>query len=657
MIAMRERMGAVDIQLANVRPSEAGESGSAKYYVFDIVTSTEKLVPRSECTLVNANKGEYLVMIIAVDAREVTLKCERTMAIGDGNCSLVIYPWFLYEKLNEALGSLIGETGEFFTDNALALFGKRAPTIAPRELLLDHASLNRSQRAAVQLCSDSSLAFVWGPPGTGKTVTLGHIVAELLARGSRILITSMTNAAVDQALAKLVEIPAAAGYFERGEIIRIGQSAAETHGAGLREVVERVNVELRELADRLRTRATELPTEIDRCAAAGGKLRQALEPMQFDMFRETAGDGPSERELAGIFGEGAAARIVRLPLEEQREIVQLRKVRLERALELCREKLATTLRELRNQESTAVERGRVIMATMTNMYVSTLLREERFDVVIVEEAGMAILPSLFYCASLARGKVIMVGDPKQLPPIVQSGDEFVQRAMGRNIFDVTVPEPHSSPLVAMLNVQYRMHPSIGGLVSRMFYDGRLLNGESTGGRSTIAARKPYPGESLVVVDTGGRTSCATKEGSYSRFNRGSAELCVELAVEAIRDGMESVAIITPYAEQSRLIRQLLSGFRLESQMVECRTVHSFQGSERDLVIVDTVDTAPMSPGVLLAGSGARSSSRNLMNVSISRARGKLVMVSDVLYFRNNAPRSAVDEVLRHAMADGMTVGT
>ncbi|HIG18140.1 MAG TPA: hypothetical protein EYQ31_13135 [Candidatus Handelsmanbacteria bacterium] len=79
--------------------------------------------------------------------------------------------------------------------------------------------------------------------------------------------------------------------------------------------------------------------------------------------------------------------------------------RLETALALLTERVAEHNRDLRH------EQARVVLATMSNVYINRILESERFDTVIVEEAGMAILPTLFYCASLARQRTIMVGDP------------------------------------------------------------------------------------------------------------------------------------------------------------------------------------------------------------------------------------------------------
>jgi superfamily I DNA and/or RNA helicase len=207
----------------------------------------------------------------------------------------------------------------------------------------------------------------------------------------------------------------------------------------------------------------------------------------------------------------------------------------------------------------------------------------------------------------------------------------------------------------MLDIQYRMHPVIGNLVSNLFYNGKLCHGENTVEREQIARKKPYPGAPLVVLDTENQTTCATREGSYSRFNEKTAQACVALAVEAVREGIESVAIITPYVAQSRLIRQLLADFPREANYIEGQTVHRFQGGERDLVILDTVDTAPLSPGVLLAGHSPNSSAQNLINVSISRARGKLIIVSDVDYFRVHAPHSIINQMLRQAIQTGIRV--
>ena len=248
---------------------------------------------------------------------------------------------------------------------------------------------------------------------------------------------------------------------------------------------------------------------------------------------------------------------------------------------------------------------------------------------------------MFYAACLCTQRAIVVGDPRQLPPIVQSSDETVRRAIGRNIFEVTVPAPEDAEVVAMLAVQYRMHPAIGGLVGRLFYGDRLIHGADRAATEAIAARAPYPGAPVIVVDT--QSTCLRAPKGASRVNPTSAEVTAELALAAVRGGTTSIGVITPYAAQAVEIRRLLAARKI-ADVVECSTIHRFQGRECDVVILDLVDAAPMRPSALLADAP------NLLNVSISRARGKLIVVADVAYFAAAAPTGIVATFLRAATA-------
>jgi superfamily I DNA and/or RNA helicase len=533
------------------------------------------------------------------------------------------------------------------------VFGKRPLHAAPdpAELACAHDGLNPSQLAAVRLALASRVSFVWGPPGTGKTETLGHIVEELAAAGRRVLVASTTNAAVDQALAKLAVRETMMPLFEKGSIVRMGRTDAPTFGAELHEAVERAGADID-------ARIGELTRERDDAARRGSiaeGLGQRIRTGMAAVQRELFGDPPSmdvkrsearevlpAEELEGFLAMAAASRRDRLAAAEAEW-----KARTTEA-----EAGIARLREERSARAAAViSRASVILATLATLAVSGSLGKERFDTVVVEEAGMAVLPAVFHCASLARRSVILIGDPRQLPPIVQSSDPYVRRAMGRSIFDVTVPDPLASPCVALLDVQYRMHPDIGNLVSSLYYDGALKHGAED--REAIAAARPCPGRPLVLVDSGGWGECRTAEGSFSRCNERTAALCVAVAEAMERDGIDSIAVITPYVEQARIVRKGLAGHGLRS--VECRTVHRFQGNERDTVILDAVDAEPFSPGVLLAGTRPGSSAENLLNVSVSRARGKLVVIADVSFFEGRAPGSPMARLLGEMRSRGATL--
>ena len=60
--------------------------------------------------------------------------------------------------------------------------------------------------------------LVWGPPGTGKTKVIAQSLQDLVAEGKSVLLVSMTNIAVDNALAKA----AAAISPAPGVMVRVG---------------------------------------------------------------------------------------------------------------------------------------------------------------------------------------------------------------------------------------------------------------------------------------------------------------------------------------------------------------------------------------------------------------------------------------------------
>ncbi len=638
MEAMRQRMGPFEVALTAGR--RVGETEPPRYE-FRVPEPNDKLAAGTECSLRTEGR-EYLVSIERVDSDTVLLSAQTSLDLAGNNVVLVIYPWFLYERLLQSLQRLLDSPAEYEIRSALRAFGKAPVT---RETVPTGAmpgTLNESQCDAIRLCMASDLAFVWGPPGTGKTTTLAGIVTTLCAMGLRTLVVSTTNAAVDQALAKLDGSGLARMLFDKGEVLRLGQTSAATHGASLREIAARVHGERRERAAALHRSLETRAEQLRRCTDALARIRRGLDPQQTTLFAGAAADALDPSALAGVFPPRRVSFLLGRPPRNQEKTLAARLRRLESVVGAARERVQRVDTHLGLTDRAIVQRALITLTTMTTAYLSPLLESERYDAVVVEEAGMAVLPTLFYCASLAKQKVILVGDPQQLPPIVQSRSNLVARAMGRSIFEVTVPEPHTSEWVALLDTQYRMHPVIGTLVSDLFYQGRLLNGVNAQDRNAQTAREPFPGTPLVLVDTGGAGRCETSDASYSRRNRHSATLCAAYCEQAIAGGVEHVAVITPYVAQSRLIREFLRSSRLDPERVTCHTVHRFQGNECELVILDTVDTAPMKPGVLLTGG---TQAANLINVSISRAKAKLIVIADVRYFRQEASDSVLRRVL------------
>lgn len=82
--------------------------------------------------------------------------------------------------------------------------------------------LNQSQRGAIAKALAQQVTFVWGPPGTGKTKTLGGLAASLIAADKRVLLTALSNMALDQLL--LAAIGWLGEQASRVSIARLGST-------------------------------------------------------------------------------------------------------------------------------------------------------------------------------------------------------------------------------------------------------------------------------------------------------------------------------------------------------------------------------------------------------------------------------------------------
>jgi len=115
--------------------------------------------------------------------------------------------------------------------------------------------------------------------------------------------------------------------------------------------------------------------------------------------------------------------------------------------------------------------AKVIGATATKLLLSPN-SFAGFDVVILDEASMLLLPALFHAAGLAKESVVISGDFRQLPPIIQSEQEALRRELGKDVFHVAGIEEGvrsgRSKRMVMLEEQLRTHrlTPVGDLSTR-----------------------------------------------------------------------------------------------------------------------------------------------------------------------------------------------
>ncbi len=322
----------------------------------------------------------------------------------------------------------------------------------------------------------------------------------------------------------------------------------------------------------------------------------------------------------------------------------------ERAIATADKTRAPYVAEVREIESeigelrTAVlKEARVLGATCTKTYLA-VKEIGQVDMVIIDEASMVILPMLWFAAGLAKDRVIVCGDFCQIPPIVQTAQQAVFDVLGHDVFSTTglndprVPDDR----LVMLNTQYRMDGSICALISEPMYLGKLKTAANTT-HAKIGNEPPAPYDSpLTIVDTSDLWPFESVNAFFSRFNLMHALLVRNLAWHFQRQGYirgsDDLAVCTPYAAQSRLIRKMIEGEGLE-KLIQVGTVHSFQGDERNTIVFELPEGygGARMLGQFLQGVPPRHVGARLINVAVSRAKNHLIVLANLTYLDRLLP--------------------
>ena len=383
------------------------------------------------------------------------------------------------------------------------LFGRRTPEF--RETSETFIDNNAAQNEAVQLAVGAEdVALVHGPPGTGKTYTLGQIVRALVERGNRVLLSAFTNRAVDNAMEALEE----QGYTD---MVRVGTES------GVREDMQ---------SYRLQT------------AGAPGECVQEL------------------REAS-------------------------------------------------------------VVAATTASCGSRVMRDQHFDVAVVDEAGQLTEPGTLAATALAD-RSVLVGDHHQLPPVVQAEEEIAgdERCadLGESLFQRLI-EAYPDAGV-MLDKQYRMAQHIQAFASQEFYDGRLrpATGEVAGQHvRDLSGVDPdalpdHLRERVAFVDPDGAT--------VGNTNPTEAKTVAE-TVESYLDAgvsLSDIGVIAPYrAQVAEVNKHVPEGVAVD-------TVDRFQGSSKEVIVISFVASGDLDSPIF--------EDYRRVNVALTRAKKALVLVGD-----------------------------
>lgn len=284
----------------------------------------------------------------------------------------------------------------------------------------------------------------------------------------------------------------------------------------------------------------------------------------------------------------------------------------------------------------------VIGCTLTKAYIDSKLLNTKFDVMVLDEASMAQLPSVFFIAGIIeKSHYVIAGDFRQLSPIASSKTLEARMWLKRDIFaqagiENNVNNDIVDKRLVMLREQYRMHEDIANLINNAMYKGKLITSETTiREKNRISTLSPFKNHAICLVDTSSINPWCKITSFGSKINIYSAILSVSLAKDALKGGIKSIGIITPYNAQAKLINIFLEEEDLLSKGIIAATIHKFQGNEKKCIIFDSVDSPPYNKGQILSGSYQKSEAGKLINVAISRAEGKFFLIANREYVYQN----------------------
>lgn len=496
------------------------------------------------------------------------------------------------------------------------------------EMVKKSYKLNTSQAGAiVNSVSKEGFSLIQGPPGTGKTKTILGIIGyflstknappsnvikapieshpsstEQLLKKQKILICAPSNAAVDEICLRLKGgVYDKQGHQFKPQLVRVGRS--DVVNVAIKDLT------LEELVDK---RIGERNYEIRNDPELERKFNNAVSKRRElrDKLNSESGNPESPMSTEDISK-------LQLKIRELSKIIN----ELGRDRDEMREKNSVNYRnrglDRRNAQAHILAVSDIICSTLSGSAHDVLATLGiTFDTVIIDEACQCTELSAIIPLRYGGKRCIMVGDPNQLPPTVLSGAASNLK-YNQSLF--VRMEKNSSPY--LLDVQYRMHPSISKFPSLEFYQGRLKDGPGM----DILNKRPWheckplaPYKFFDIIS--GRQEQNAKTMSYT--NMEEVRVAIELIDFLFRnfdnkiDFTGKIGIISPYREQMQRMRREFARYfgGMINKSIDFNTIDGFQGQEKEIILISCVraDDTKSSVGFL--------KDFRRMNVALTRAK-------------------------------------
>lgn len=566
-------------------------------YIYWFTLHFPSSLPEGGSVVYKGKNSSYQGIVISSEDRECIIEFDQFLGDVLPYGHILHAPWDILLKLMERLNEAKERHGKTRRIENVLHPGKstRHPSVSYKTPL--HEAYVRSKYNPV--------TYLWGPPGTGKTYTLARVAAYHYSEGKKVLILSHSNAAVDVLIEEMHHFLNNHNRWKPGDIIRYGTNrksySSDVTDLSVLQLLEQQDPSLSEEKGRVEMYRRRLKNKLSKSYSSYDSERLSHLEVHYQKIKET----------------------------------------------------------FKRREGELVSDAKVIGTTLSKAAIDRILYEDEFDLVVVDEASMAYVPQVAFAATLSE-KIIICGDFKQLPPISTSFHPMVTKWLKEDIFHSAgvagaVEKGQNHPHLLLLPEQRRMHPSISAFTNQYIYHSRVGDHPSVKTvREDITNKKPFPFHGAVLFSLIEGTEWAEMHKG-SRWNALSSLVTIQLILQALNDGLYSIGIVTPYRVQAKWYNLLLDEVvkkEFPSVDVYAATVHGFQGSENDMILFDLVDgVSHGKPGTLITRKG----SERLINVAVTRARGKFILVGNDRFIQEKTNASKpVHQLITHLRQEGRT---
>lgn len=529
------------------------------------------------------------------------------------------------ERQLDALNVLEKEDYQCSFNLKRIISGVEAPSVSiiSKPIYMFNEELDFPQRTAIKKALEAdSIAIIQGPPGTGKTNVIIEIILQILKANKRnpdvepkkVLLVSQSHPAVDKMLEDLIR-----ESDERPDLLRIGRDEKLNEEIkeeySINDVKEKWYETVRRICSEYSKNALE---EIGIPEEEFDEYCLKLENSKVENMDFTAEDK--------LFIEKFKEKTKGVKSERTRKILEIQREWTEQ-LKKCDEV------ELYIIKSTII-----IAGTCTGFVSNRIIRDVEFDYVIVDEAAKATFPELAVSLNKAH-KIILVGDHQQLPPVLDTEiirnnkEKLDEESLAQGIFEKMYsmfPEDNKH----RLTIQYRMHPTIGTLISHVFYDDEIQNGVEAQDRELCI--EGYEGIAIEWISTSKYSTKERYEREFDNNGKKSYQNYLErniierklLELDSKLVKKTKVAVITGYGPQKYILQTMVKQHSFKNLEIDVDTVDAFQGSQKDIILYSTVRSSGNKYGIGFLKSEAR------INVAFSRARCLLIIVGDIEFLDN-----------------------